>query len=67
MGDGEEGGQLECNHVNQVFCNLAENTAELLVKTDTTQLHLPVAKNQLRLDNEQISAVTKTMVRLVMQ
>lgn len=38
VGDGEEGRQLECNHINQMFCNLAENTAELLVKTDTTQL-----------------------------
>lgn len=29
-----------------------------------TQLHLPVAKNQLRLDNEQLSVFTKTKVRL---
>lgn len=64
MGDGEEGGELECNHIYQVFCNLAENTVESLVKTDTTQLYLPVAKNHLRLDNEQISAFTETMVRL---
>ena len=28
-----------------------------------TQTHLPVAKNQLRQDNEQLSALTKTMVR----
>lgn len=60
-GDGEEEGEPECNHISQVFCNLAENTGELLVKTVPTQLHLPVAKNHLRLDNEQISAFTKTM------
>lgn len=49
-GDGEEEGEPECNHhIYQVFCNLAENTGELLVK------------NHLRLDNEQISAITKTM------
>lgn len=62
MGDGEEGGELECNHIYQVFCSLAENTTDLLVKTDSTELYLPVAKNQLRLDNKHISAFT--MVRL---
>lgn len=29
-----------------------------------TQLHSPIAKSQLRLDNEQLSAFTKTVVRL---
>lgn len=32
---GEGQGELDCNHINQVFCNLAENIAELLVETDT--------------------------------
>lgn len=33
-GDRGGGGELDCNYINQVFCNLAENTAELLVETN---------------------------------
>lgn len=36
----KEGGELDCNHINQVLCNLAEITVELLVETNTHTMAL---------------------------
>lgn len=56
---GDGGGELDCNHINQLFCNLAETLQNRWWRLTPTQLHLPVAKNEPRLDNEQLSAFTK--------
>lgn len=58
------GGEPDFNHINQVFCNLAENTAESLMETNTHTTALTCSQEPARLDNEQLSVFTETTVRL---